>query len=167
MSGVPVTPTSPVFFLGAIALLFLVPARLLPAASPEMPGAFAPPQHCAPPGKGHAVTKRAFTGATWREVLVVDPDARGPLRAFDPELWLAPDGRLLFFWAQMDRSRRDTEHGVWCIETPTPDAAEHATFPRTPESSTSTCSWSGRTGRCGCSCAPGTASARAFPPTGA
>ena len=163
MNGVPVIRMSPVFPLGAIALLFLVPARLLPAASPEAPGAFAPPRHCAPPGKEHAVANRAFTGipsvavapqgrlwatwyagvtpgedlnnyavlatsgdggATWREVLVVDPDGGGPLRAFDPELWLAPDGRLFFFWAQMDRTRRDTEHGVWCIETPTPDAAE-------------------------------------------
>jgi len=163
MNRVPFIRMSPVFALGAIALLFLVPAGLLPAASPEALSAFAPPRHCAPPGKEHAVTNRAFTGipsvavapqgrlwatwyagvtpgedlnnyavlatsddggATWREVLVVDPDAGGPLRAFDPELWLAPDGRLFFFWAQMDRTRRDTEHGVWCIETPTPDAAE-------------------------------------------
>jgi hypothetical protein len=48
-------------------------------------------------------------GATWQEVLVVDPDASGPVRAFDPELWLSPDGRLFFFWAQMDKTRRDTE----------------------------------------------------------
>ena len=39
-------------------------------------------------------------GSTWREVLVIDPDAGGPVRAFDPELWLAPDGRLFVFWAQ-------------------------------------------------------------------
>lgn len=127
MNGVPDTRTSPVFPLGAIALLLLLaPARLLPAASPERPDVFAPPRHCAPPGKGHAVTNRGFTGipsvavapqgrlwatwyagvtpgedlnnyavlatsgdggTTWREVLVVDPDARGPLRAFDPELY--------------------------------------------------------------------------------
>lgn len=63
-------------------------------------------------------------GATWQEVLTVDPDGGGPVRAFDPELWVSPDGRLLFFWAQMEKGRRDTEHGVWCIETATPEAAQ-------------------------------------------
>ena len=38
-------------------------------------------------------------GATWREVLVCDPDGDGPRRAFDPELWLAPDGLLRWTWA--------------------------------------------------------------------
>ena len=56
--------------------------------------------------------------------VTVDPDAGGPVRSFDPELWVSPDGRLFFFWAQMDRSRRDAELGVWCIETSEPDAAE-------------------------------------------
>jgi predicted neuraminidase len=60
-------------------------------------------------------------GTTWREVLTVDPDGEGPVRAFDPELWVSPDGRLLLFWAQMDRSRRDPELGVWYVETATPD----------------------------------------------
>lgn len=61
-------------------------------------------------------------GSTWQEVLVVDPDADGSVRAFDPELWVSPDGRLFLFWAQMDRGRRDTQLGVWCIETATPEA---------------------------------------------
>ena len=60
-------------------------------------------------------------GTTWQEVLTVDPDGEGPVRAFDPELWMSPDGRLFFFWAQMDRSRRDPDLGVWCAETATPD----------------------------------------------
>jgi hypothetical protein len=51
-------------------------------------------------------------GATWREVLVVDPDDDGPVRAFDPELWVSPDGRLFVFWAQMEEKMRDSEHGV-------------------------------------------------------
>lgn len=68
----------------------------------------------------------ADNGGTWREVLVVDPDADGPVRAFDPELWVSPDGRLFLFWAQMDRGRRDTQLGVWCIETATPDAERPA-----------------------------------------
>ncbi|MFM8890657.1 MAG: sialidase family protein, partial [Planctomycetia bacterium] len=61
-------------------------------------------------------------GVTWKEALVVDPDADGPVRAFDPQLWVSPDGRRFLFWAQMDRSRRDTRLGVWCIETATPDS---------------------------------------------
>jgi len=61
-------------------------------------------------------------GTTWQEVLTVDPDAGGPVRSFDPELWVSPDGRLFFFWAQMEKGRRDTELGVWCIETNEPDA---------------------------------------------
>jgi hypothetical protein len=36
---------------------------------------------------------------------------------------MSPDGRLFFFWAQMEKGRRDTEHGVWCIETAAPDTA--------------------------------------------
>jgi hypothetical protein len=63
-------------------------------------------------------------GATWQEVLTVDPDGSGPVRSFDPELWVSPDGRLFFFWAQMEKGRRDAELGVWCIETSEPDAAQ-------------------------------------------
>lgn len=62
-------------------------------------------------------------GATWNEVLVVDPDGGGPVRSFDPELWLAPDGRLFYSWAQMDKSRADAQLGVWCIDTAEPDVA--------------------------------------------
>ncbi len=36
----------------------------------------------------------ADNGKTWKEVLVADPDAGGPRRTFDPELWMAPDGTL-------------------------------------------------------------------------
>ncbi|MFZ4748854.1 MAG: sialidase family protein, partial [Sphingomonas sp.] len=48
-------------------------------------------------------------GATWNELLTIDPDAGGPVRSFDPELWVSPDGRLFFFWAQMEKGRRDAE----------------------------------------------------------
>jgi len=37
-------------------------------------------------------------GETWGEFLTCDPDGDGPRRAFDPELWLAPDGKLRWFW---------------------------------------------------------------------
>ena len=61
-------------------------------------------------------------GSTWKEVLTVDPDGPGPVRAFDPELWVSPDRRLFLFWAQMDTGRRDAELGVWFMETRKPDS---------------------------------------------
>lgn len=39
-------------------------------------------------------------GVTWKEVLVVDPDGEGEIRAFDPQIWHAPDNTLWLFWAQ-------------------------------------------------------------------
>ena len=39
-------------------------------------------------------------GSTWTDVLVADPDGLGPKRAFDPEIWTAPDGRLLWTWTE-------------------------------------------------------------------
>jgi len=65
----------------------------------------------------------AADGGPWQEVLAVDPDGKGSVRAFDPELWLSPDGRLFLFWAQMDRKRHDPQLGVWYVETATPEAA--------------------------------------------
>lgn len=66
-------------------------------------------------------------GDTWQEVLVIDPDAGGPVRAFDPEIWLAPDGRLFVFWAQGvgdnddARVKAAVKGGVWCVTTDTPN----------------------------------------------
>jgi hypothetical protein len=51
-------------------------------------------------------------------------DAGGPVRSFDLELWVSPDGRLFDFWAQRENVRREAELGVWCIETSEPDAAQ-------------------------------------------
>ena len=86
------------------------------------------------PGEDHnnyvVVTTSGDGGATWREVLVIDPDAGGPVRAFDPELWLAPDGRLFVFWAQGVGDDNDArikaalKGGVWCVTTDTPDLAQ-------------------------------------------
>ena len=40
-------------------------------------------------------------GATWQEALIADPDGPdGPWRAFDPELWIAPDGKLWWTWTE-------------------------------------------------------------------
>ncbi len=45
------------------------------------------------PGEDHnnymVLSTSGDNGASWREVLVVDPDGEGPVRAFDPELWVA------------------------------------------------------------------------------
>jgi len=37
-------------------------------------------------------------GRTWKEVLAIDPDGPGPLKAFDPQPWIDPDGKLWVFW---------------------------------------------------------------------
>jgi predicted neuraminidase len=60
-------------------------------------------------------------GKTWKEVLVVDPDADGPRRCFDPELWLAPDGRLRWFWADRTGNQSKTD-ALWMIELANPDS---------------------------------------------
>ena len=62
-------------------------------------------------------------GNTWREVLVVDPDEEGPVRAFDPELWMAPDGRLRLVWAQ-GRKHEGTVAGVWFLKIEDPEAEQ-------------------------------------------
>ncbi len=70
-------------------------------------------------------------GASWsEEVLVVDPGVESLTRAFDPNIWLDPTGRLWLFWAQAighDGSRG----GVWAITTDDPDNADaHWSEPR-------------------------------------
>ena len=46
-------------------------------------------------------------GMTWKDVLVYDPDADGPRRAFDPEVWVAPDGLLRWTWTDRRVKLRD------------------------------------------------------------
>ncbi len=76
------------------------------------------------PGEDHnnyvAVSTSGDKGQTWREVLVIDPDGPGPVRAFDPELWVAPTGRLFVFWAQA-AGHDGSVAGVWCVHTDNPD----------------------------------------------
>ncbi len=63
-------------------------------------------------------------GKSWSEnSVVIDPDQTGPVRAYDPELWLDPDGRLWLFWAQAI-AHDGTIAGVWAITTENPDG-EH------------------------------------------
>jgi predicted neuraminidase len=60
-------------------------------------------------------------GTTWREMLVVDPDESGPVRAFDPNLWMAPDGKLRLVWSQAI-GHEGTVAGVWFLETSEPES---------------------------------------------
>ncbi len=63
-------------------------------------------------------------GATWSTVkAVVDPV--GDVRAFDPCLWLDPDGKLRFFWAQ-GYSHWDGRAGVWFVMTEDADSENPA-----------------------------------------
>ncbi|MGV8096216.1 MAG: sialidase family protein [Mangrovibacterium sp.] len=55
-------------------------------------------------------------GNTWKEVMVIDPDGDGPARAFDPELWVDPKGKLWVFWAQ-SVGHIGTIAGVWTMTT--------------------------------------------------
>jgi len=60
-------------------------------------------------------------GNTWQEILAINPDGNGPARAFDPELWVDPKGKLWVFWAQtVDHT--GTIAGVWSITTKNPDS---------------------------------------------
>jgi hypothetical protein len=49
----------------------------------------------------HAYTVVATSGdggATWEEVLAIDPDGPGPMKAYDPQPWVDPDGKLWIIW---------------------------------------------------------------------
>ncbi len=62
-------------------------------------------------------------GQSWTEVLAIDPDGAGPVRAFDPEIWMDPTGKLWVFWAQTIE-HDGTIAGVWTITTDDPNAKE-------------------------------------------
>lgn len=62
-------------------------------------------------------------GKNWEEVLVIDPDGPGPVRAFDPEMWVDPEGRLWVFWAQ-SIGHTGTVAGVWAISTSDPESSD-------------------------------------------
>ena len=59
-------------------------------------------------------------GNTWKEVLAIDPDGKGPVRTFDPEVWIDPTGKLWVFWAQA-LGHDGSVAGVWAITTNNPD----------------------------------------------
>jgi len=59
-------------------------------------------------------------GNSWKETVIIDPDQEGPVRAFDPELWIDPTGKLWVFWAQ-SIDHDGTVAGVWAITTNYPE----------------------------------------------
>ncbi len=61
-------------------------------------------------------------GVTWTEpFLIIDPP--GKTRAYDPCLWMDPDGRVWLFWAQA-WDWWDGRAGVWAICSSNPDAVQ-------------------------------------------
>ena len=60
-------------------------------------------------------------GKTWEEVMIIDPDVDGPLRAFDSQLWIAPDNSLYFFYAIGGRRFTADPVDTWFIKTNDPD----------------------------------------------
>lgn len=71
------------------------------------------------PGNYVALVSSGDNGRTWSAPeLVIDPP--GPVRAYDPCLWLDPTGRLWLFWAQ-SYLWWDGRSGVWAITTTNAD----------------------------------------------
>ena len=68
----------------------------------------------------YVVVATSGDGENWEEVIAIDPDGAGPVRTFDPEIWMAPDGNLWAFWAQ-SIDHDGTVAGVWSIKTADPD----------------------------------------------
>lgn len=59
--------------------------------------------YCAPfGGENHlnyvVLMTSADGGKTWKDVLYADPDGEGPLRSFDPEVWIDAAGKLIWSW---------------------------------------------------------------------
>ena len=59
-------------------------------------------------------------GESWKEVLAIDPDEDGPVRAFDPQIWIDPDGQLWIFWTQAI-GHSGSVAGVWSLNTGNPN----------------------------------------------
>ncbi len=61
-------------------------------------------------------------GKSWTEEMIIDPDGDGPLRSFDPEIWLDPEGKLWVFWAE-SVGHDGANSGLWARTNDTPDKA--------------------------------------------
>ena len=77
------------------------------------------------PGEDHnnyvVLSTSGDNGKSWTEVLVVDPDADGPRRTFDPELWMAPNGKLRWSWSDRGKGGSKAD-GLWMIELAEPES---------------------------------------------
>ncbi|TSA29511.1 MAG: exo-alpha-sialidase [Verrucomicrobiaceae bacterium] len=62
-------------------------------------------------------------GKSWQRVLVLDPDGTGPVRPFDPCLWIDPDGKLWLFWAQEIAGNKGRVSQTFAITTTDPGSA--------------------------------------------
>ncbi len=60
------------------------------------------------------VSSSSDEGKTWTEKLIIDPDGEGPVRAFDPQIWIDPNGKLWAFWAQAV-GHDASVGGVWAV----------------------------------------------------
>ena len=78
------------------------------------------------PGNYVVLATSNDNGLSWREIQVVSPGAARPQeRTFDPEIWVAPDGALWWFWAQSHSEKSwdvfDGRAGVWAARCASPD----------------------------------------------
>jgi hypothetical protein len=69
------------------------------------------------------VATSGYDGQSWTEKLIIDPDSEGPVRAFDPELWIDPEGKLWSFWAQTI-GHDGTNAGLWTKINNDPDKGD-------------------------------------------
>ena len=53
--------------------------------------------------------------------VLVDPDADGPRRTFDPEVWMTPEGKLRWSWSDRVGGVSKTDE-LWMIELSEPEA---------------------------------------------
>ena len=61
-------------------------------------------------------------GATWSDArVIIDPDNVGPVRAYDPVLWIDPNNRMWIFWNQeYGTYTLDGQKSVWAMYTDDP-----------------------------------------------
>lgn len=71
------------------------------------------------PGNYVLLKKSENDGFTWSDIIAVY-DPKSPQRAFDPCLWIDPDGRLWWFWSQSE-GKFDGICGVWFVRCDWPD----------------------------------------------
>ncbi len=64
-------------------------------------------------------------GQSWKELMTVDPDAEGPRRTYDPEVWIAPDGKMRWIWGDRSNPKNNVRNDtVWMsvLDDPTSES---------------------------------------------